>query len=441
LSIPVSEKPTRDNYRLWCTQVLPEIHAAQLEGFLDGPEKAPEKNLEIEKDSKKLIVPNPDYAVWRVHDQHVLTYLVTSLSREVLAGVASNAMAATMWAAISRSFASQSWSRVLHLCNQLVVMHEGDMSIASYFLTMRGYVDEMAATGKPLDDDDVVSYILNGLDADYSSLIEQVNGMTKTISLETLYSQLLDTKARVASQKMQREQYHMVDNAAARGGGGRNRQANRSGYHGNRTSGGGSNSNHNNGGGGRPGNPNNRYKDHQCQVYGKLGHTALRCWKRFDKNYNGPDKVASAASTSYNLDPAWYADSAATDHITGDLDKLIMRENYGGNDQVHAANGSGMTIKHVSHSAVSTPHRRILLKNVLHVLQTTRNLASVHRLTADNDVFLELHPTFFLVKDRSTRRTLLHGPCKNGLYPYSFSGLHTSQAVSQCHQTFYGAVA
>jgi hypothetical protein len=94
-----------------------------------------------------------------------------------------------------------------------------------------------------------------------------------------------------------------------------------------------------------------------------------------------------------------------------------MRENYGGNDQVHAVNGSGMTIKHVSHSAVSTPHRCILLKNVLHIPQATRNLASVHHLIADNDIFLELHPTFFLVKDRSTRQTLLHGPCKNGLYP------------------------
>jgi hypothetical protein len=156
---------------------------------------------------------------------------------------------------------------------------------------------------------------------------------------------------------MQWEQYHMVAIVAARGGGGGggNRQVNRSGD-------GGSNSNCNNGGGGRPGNPNNPYKDHQYQVYGKLGHTALRCWKRFDKNYNGPDKVANAVSTSYNLDPAWYTDSAATDHITGDLDKLTMRENYGGNDQVHASNGSGMTIKHVGHSAVSIPHHRILLK-------------------------------------------------------------------------------
>jgi hypothetical protein len=205
LSIPVSENLTRDNHCLWCAQVLLAICAAQLEGFLDGSEKAPEKNLEIEKDSKKLTVPNPDYAVWRVRDHHVLTYLVTSLSREVLAGVASNMTAATMWAAISQSFASQSWSHVLHLRNQLVVMRKSDMSIASYFSTMRGYADEMAVAGKLIDDDVAVSYILNGLDVDYNSLIEQVNGMTEMISPETLYSRLLDTEARVASQKMQWE--------------------------------------------------------------------------------------------------------------------------------------------------------------------------------------------------------------------------------------------
>jgi uncharacterized membrane protein YgcG len=220
--------------------------------------------LEIKKDSKKLTVPNPDYAVWRVRDHHVLTYLVTFLSREVLAGVASNMTAATMWAAISQSFASQSWSHVLHLHNQLVVMRKSDMSIASYFSTMRGYADEMAVAGKLIDDDVAVSYILNGLDVDYNSLIEQVNGMTEMISLETLYSRLLDTEARVASQKMQWEQYHMVANAAARGGSGGNRQANHGGYHGNRSDGGGSNSNCNNGGGGHRGNPNNPYKDHQC---------------------------------------------------------------------------------------------------------------------------------------------------------------------------------
>jgi hypothetical protein len=81
LAIPVSEKLTHDNYQLWRAQVLPAIHAAQLEGFINGSEKSLEKILEVEKDSKKMMVPNPDYTVWRVRDQHVLTYLVTSVKR------------------------------------------------------------------------------------------------------------------------------------------------------------------------------------------------------------------------------------------------------------------------------------------------------------------------------------------------------------------------
>jgi hypothetical protein len=51
----------------------------------------------------------------------------------------------------------------------------------------------------PLNDNDIMSYILNGLDTDYSLLIEHVNGMTESISLETLYVCLLDTEACLAS--------------------------------------------------------------------------------------------------------------------------------------------------------------------------------------------------------------------------------------------------
>jgi hypothetical protein len=35
------------------------------------------------------------------------------------------------------------------------------------------------------------------------------------------------------------------------------------------------------------------------------------------------------------------------DHITGDLDKLTMHDTYLGNDQIHAANGSGMDISRI----------------------------------------------------------------------------------------------
>jgi hypothetical protein len=98
---------------------------------------------------------------------------------------------------------------------------------------MRGYADEMAAMGKPLDDDDIVSYILNGLGVDYNSLIEQVNGMTEPISLETFYSCLLDTEARLVSQKAQRdqrEQYQLMANYIVHGNNDGGKQYTRGGH-------------------------------------------------------------------------------------------------------------------------------------------------------------------------------------------------------------------
>jgi hypothetical protein len=61
--------------------------------------------------------------------------------------------------------------------------------------------------------------------------------------------------------------------------------------------------------------------------------------------------VLGASSGSDNQ---WYTDSEATDHITGDLDRLTMRETYHGNDQIYAVNGSGMDIICIGTSIIPT---------------------------------------------------------------------------------------
>jgi hypothetical protein len=43
------------------------------------------------------------------------------------------------------------------------------------------------------------------------------------------------------------------------------------------------------------------------------------------------------------------------------------------------------------------------------------------RFTLDSNVFLEIHPWFFLIKDHDTRSILLRGKCHDGLYPISAS--------------------
>jgi hypothetical protein len=59
------------------------------------------------------------------------------------------------------------------------------------------------------------------------------------------------------------------------------------------------------------------------------------------------------------VDTNWYGDTGATDHITGEL---TMKENYHGREQIHAANGQGMSISHVGHAIVNTPHKNYTLK-------------------------------------------------------------------------------
>ena len=84
---------------------------------------------------------------------------------------------------------------------------------------------------------------------------------------------------------------------------------------------------------------------------------------------------------------------------------------------MHTTSGSGMEIQHVGHGILRSPARNLQLKNILHVPTAHKDLLSVNRLARDNHVFFEFHPDHFCVKEQATRKTLLTGPCRRGLYP------------------------
>ncbi|KAM3315656.1 hypothetical protein ACQJBY_034030 [Aegilops geniculata] len=129
------------------------------------------------------------------------------------------------------------------------------------------------------------------------------------------------------------------DRGRRQGGNGGDRGGRGGGY--SKSGGRGGGHNGNNGGGGN-------YNNHasaprvQCQICGKMGHPAWKCWKRYDESYQGvEEKSANLAAPQYGVDTNWYLDSGATDHITGDLEKLTVRDRYTGNEQIHTASGSG----------------------------------------------------------------------------------------------------
>lgn len=285
--------------------------------------------------------------------------------------------------------------------------------MTAYYNEMKGFADEMAVAGKPLEDDDLISYILTGLDQEYNGFIENVSARTDPVSPGYVYAQFLAAKARI---DLLQVQYQSSTNSANRGRRGIRGRGGRTGGRGD-FGGCAGGFRHGYRRRGEQGGPSGEKPF--CQVCEKEGHAALYCWKRFDCNYTGEKKmVNNVAGTGYNVDTAWYTDTGATDHITGELDKLTMREKYSGQDQVHTARGTGMYITHIGDSTLTTPSRPLFLNHVLNVPSSKKNLVSIHRFTRDKNIYVEYHPYFFLLKHPATRSITLVGRCRGGMYPF-----------------------
>lgn len=83
----IAEKLTRENFLVWRAQVLPHVRAAGRMGYIDGSIEEPAAELVSEEVSGKkelVATPNPEHVVWVTQDQQVLTFLLASLSRDIL---------------------------------------------------------------------------------------------------------------------------------------------------------------------------------------------------------------------------------------------------------------------------------------------------------------------------------------------------------------------
>ncbi|XP_071680293.1 uncharacterized protein [Lolium perenne] len=191
LGNPPAQPLTRNNYLPWKALVYPAFRGADVLGLLDGSDRPPPKTLDAEDaDKNKITVPNPAYSAWLARDQQVLRFLLNSLSPDILSHVLDVHSTADAWKTITAMFSSASRSKVQHLRDRLNNTKKLSLTADEYFTKMKGFAYELGALGKSLDEDEVISYVLNGLDkGHYNSLITSVNGNPGT-SLDELYDQL-----------------------------------------------------------------------------------------------------------------------------------------------------------------------------------------------------------------------------------------------------------
>ena len=118
--------------------------------FLSSATPIPPKTVAKSSEKPDEQVPNLDFEAWVAKDQQILNYLLSSLSRDVLAQVAALPTAATVWEAIEGMFASQSRARVINTRMALANAQKGSSSIAKYFTKMKTLANDMASARSDL---------------------------------------------------------------------------------------------------------------------------------------------------------------------------------------------------------------------------------------------------------------------------------------------------
>jgi hypothetical protein len=364
---PPTQTLNRTNHLAWKALVLPAFRGARVMGLILGTDKAPPETLEEDENKKLIEVPNPAYDTWIARDQQVLRFLLNSLSPNILSHVLSAESSAEAWSMIDGMFKTAARSKTQHLRSQLNDTKKLSLSADDYFTKMKGFASELAAVGKPLDDDELVGYLLRGLDKDhYNSLITNINGKADT-TLDEFFGQLSSYDMRNGTGHGAHEGFTSSANIIRRGqendrdrdyrprarSPGR-RDRGRQEYRG----GGGGNFRRDRrddtrARGDRDDRPRRRTDDRRqdsgkgrrrtdraptpfvdttCQICNIYGHPAKDCWWRYgdddDTDDRGSKGDKSANHASYGVDTNWYSDMGATDHITSELSKLTTHEKY-----------------------------------------------------------------------------------------------------------------
>lgn len=249
-------------------------------------------------------------------------------------------------------------------------MSKKDKPMTEYLNDVKGVCDQLDSIGFPVSAQEMIYAALNGLGREYESICTVIEDSMDSVldaSFEDAVFKLVSFDDKLKAQSDAAPTPHLAFQTG-RGYSNRGR-----GYYSNRGNigrGSGSYSTRGRGfyqqfssatSGSRP----------TCQICNRVGHTASRCYNRFDQAFQTPDNLHNALSAMTLSDRSqytgqeWYPDSGASAYITNDGSQLQSAQPYLGNDQVIVGNGDYLPITHIGSIPVHTPKGILPLADVL----------------------------------------------------------------------------
>jgi histone deacetylase 1/2 len=452
-------KLDENNFLLWSQQVNGVITAHNLHRFVVNPEIP----LQYANVADRLDGKNSDeYQQWLFKDQSLFTWLLSTISDNVLPRVLSCKHSHEVWEKIHKYFNSVLKSRARQLRSELKNTKKLARSVNEYLLRIKSIVNSLIAVEDIVSEQEQVDAILEGLPEDFNSFVMMIYSRFETPTVEDVEALLLLQEVQFEKFRQELTKPSVSANVAqvnhSSNDSNLDAEAQESGtehYNVNASRGRGRGKGKGRGRGRAQTSSNNGKGP--CQICARNNHDAAICWYRYEPqsakpqargynphsnsrvphfnpyarptanlalpqfypSYPDPDTISSAG---------WYPDSGASHHLTYNPYNLAYRTPYQGQDQVLMGNGQGLSINSLGQSnfySPNNPNVELKLKDLLHVPNISKNLLSVSKFAQDNNVMFEFHPYTCYVKSQDSKQVLLEGTVGiDGLYqfkPFQFT--------------------
>lgn len=354
----VTLKLSDSNYLLWKTQFESLLSSQKLLGFVNGAVPSPPQTRSVVRDAQTVEELNPLFEAWFCTDQLVRSWLFGTLSEEVLGSVHTLQTSRDVWVSLADNFNKSSLSREFSLRRSLQLLTKKDKTLAVYTREFKAICDSLSAIGKPIDESMKIFGFLNGLDREYdpiSTVIQSSLAKFPAPTFTDVISEVQGFDAKLQSYgdtpsvnqhmafNVQTPEFKPAEptyNPNYRGRGRSGSYRGRGGY----SSRGRGFYQHQ-----TTGNPQGERPT--CQICGRVGHTAIKCYNRFDNNFQVPQAFSSLRVSD---DKEWYPDSGATAHVTSSTSHLQGVHPYEGRDAVMVGDGAYLPITHVGSATISS---------------------------------------------------------------------------------------
>ncbi|KAJ1421845.1 gag-polypeptide of LTR copia-type [Sesbania bispinosa] len=181
-SNPVSEKVDESNFLICKFQVVSTIKGYKIQSFISGNGGMPKKYLSDE-DEEAMEKLNPEFINWEQQDQLLTSWLVSSMTKRLTTRIIGCEYAHQVWKRLETFFTSQTRSKIKQLKDQLKNTKKTG-KLTEYLLQIKEIIDMLAAVGSPLNSEEHIEAILDGLPEEYDSLINTILSRTDPYTFE-----------------------------------------------------------------------------------------------------------------------------------------------------------------------------------------------------------------------------------------------------------------